>query len=113
VTIKKLQGEIDVWIKTVGVRYFSEMTNTCILAEEVGEFSKIVARHYGDQSFKNPTTVVESKEMLKEELADILWVVCCLANQMDIDLEDAMKINFDKKNTRDINRHKNNNKLKP
>lgn len=109
--LEELQSKVDKWIKTVGVRYFSELTNTCILAEEVGEFSKIVARVYGEQSFKHATSEIEAKSMLEDELADILWVVCCLANQMDINLAKAIDKNFIKKDSRDKERHINNQKL--
>jgi NTP pyrophosphatase (non-canonical NTP hydrolase) len=112
VELDELQVKVDNWIKTIGVRYFSELTNTCILSEEVGEFSKLVARVYGEQSFKIPTSDSEAKDMLKDELADILWVICCLANQMDINLTEAIVKNFDKKESRDKERHINNKKLK-
>ncbi len=106
--INELQNTVDQWIKTVGVRYFSELTNMTILTEEVGELARLMARKYGDQSFKKN----EGENEISDELADILWVVICLANQMDIDLEEAIQKNLDKKNTRDKDRHKNNPKLK-
>ncbi len=111
--INKYQEIVDEWIKTVGVRYFDVMTNTLILTEEVGEFAKIVARTYGEQSFKTPTPEEEAKSMMIDELADIFWVLTCLANQMDIKLEDALQKNFAKKNIRDKDRHKQNPKLYP
>ena len=106
--ISALQKTVDEWINTVGVRYFSELTNMAILTEEVGELARLMARTYGDQSFKKN----ELKKEIPDELADVLWVVVCLANQMDIDLEDAILKNLDKKNVRDKNRHIQNEKLK-
>ncbi len=111
-TLKQLQQKVDHWINTIGVKYFDEKTNTLILNEEVGEFSSLVARIYGQQSFKEDISIEEQKEQLNSELADILFVVVCLANQMDIDLEEAMKHTFDKKSIRDKDRHLNNPKLK-
>ena len=109
-TIKEVQKKVDEWINTIGVRYFNEMTNTLILQEEVGEFSRLVSRFYGEQSFKKPIEK-EPKEMLADELADIFFVLTCLANQMGIDLEEAIDKNLIKKSTRDLDRHKNNEKL--
>lgn len=109
--IKQAQNKVDTWIKTYGVRYFSELTNTVILTEEVGEFAKIIARLYGEQSFKNPEKENSAKEDLKEEMADILFVLICLANQMDIDLEEAFIKNIKKKTDRDKDRHHQNQKL--
>ncbi len=106
--ISELQVTVDEWIKTVGVRYFSELTNMTILTEEVGELARLMARTYGDQSFKKN----ELEKNIPDELADILWVVICLANQMDIDLEEAIRKNLEKKNVRDKDRHKQNKKLK-
>lgn len=106
--ILELQTTVDEWINTVGVRYFSELTNMTILTEEVGELARLMARKYGDQSFKKN----EDENNIPDELADILWVVTCLANQMDINLEEAIIKNLEKKNTRDKDRHKNNEKLK-
>lgn len=106
--ISELQTTVDEWINTVGVRYFSELTNMTILTEEVGELARLMARKYGDQSFKKN----EDEKNIPDELADILWVVICLANQMDIDLEEAVKNNLEKKNNRDKDRHQNNEKLK-
>ncbi len=107
-TIEEYQKTVDEWITTVGVRYFNELTNMAILTEEVGEVARIVSRKYGEQSFKKSD---EGKE-LADELADVLWVVTCLANQTGVDLTEAIKKNLEKKNIRDIDRHKNNDKLK-
>ncbi|MEI1279540.1 nucleotide pyrophosphohydrolase [Leptospira venezuelensis] len=102
------QKTVDDWIKTIGVKYFSELTNLAILMEEVGEFSRLVARKYGDQSFKKG----EDPDGLSKELGDILFVLTCLANQMGISMEDAFQATLEKNNTRDKDRHKNNPKLK-
>lgn len=110
-TIDEAQQEVDKWINTVGVRYFSEMTNLAILMEEVGELSRVFARTYGEQSFKKGEDS-DAKEKIKEEMADIFWVLLCLANQTGVKLEDALKASFEKKNMRDGERHKNNPKLK-
>lgn len=107
-TIAQAQLEVDNWIKTVGVRYFSELTNMAILTEEVGELARIMARKYGDQSFKQG----ESADQLGDEMADVLWVLICLSNQTGIDLTDALKKNIEKKTRRDADRHLNNEKLK-
>ena len=106
-TIKQAQTDIDQWIKTVGVRYFSELTNLGILMEEVGELSRLMVRKYGEQSFKESD---KGKE-LGDEMADVLWVLICLANQTGVDLTDALKNNFEKKNLRDQLRHQENEKL--
>ena len=107
-TIQQAQQEVDQWIKTTGVRYFSELTNMAILTEEVEELARLMARKYGDQSFKE-----SDKEMnLSDETADVLWVLLCLANQTGVDLTDALKKNFEKKTTRDAERHQQNKKLK-
>lgn len=106
-TIAETQQLVDNWIKSYGVRYFSELTNMAILTEEVGEVARIMARQYGDQSTKPG----ENNE-LADELADVLWVVMCIANQTGIDLTEALKKNIDKKTSRDKERHKNNPKLK-
>lgn len=106
--LKQAQIEVDQWIKTVGVRYFNELTNTAILMEEVGELARIMSRKYGEQSFK----VGESGDNLADEMADVLWVLICLANQTGVDLEDAFKKNMEKKQKRDSQRHINNKKLK-
>ena len=107
-TINDAQQEVDNWIKTVGVRYFSELTNMAILTEEVGELARIIARKYGDQSFKNN----EGQADLGDEMADVLWVLICLANQTGVNLTDAFHKNMEKKSKRDNDRHKNNEKLK-
>jgi NTP pyrophosphatase (non-canonical NTP hydrolase) len=110
--IKAYQEEVDHWIKTVGVRYFSELTNMAILTEEVGEVARLISRMYGEQSFKNPMSLEEQKETLADELADVIWVAVCLANQTGIDLEAALIKNLEKKSKRDSLRHVNNEKLK-
>src|SRR5688572_13732640 len=107
-TIEEAQKKVDDWIKTVGVRYFSELTNMAILTEEVGEVARLMSRLYGDQSFKDS----DKEKNLSDELADVLWVVICIANQTGIDLTDALHQNFEKKNIRDGERHKGNEKLK-
>ena len=106
ITIREAQEMVDNWIKTYGVRYFSELTNLAVLTEEVGELARIMARKYGDQSFKEG-----EKHDLGDEMADVLWVLMCLANQTGVDLTEALKKNIEKKTTRDKNRHINNNKL--
>src|SRR5690349_25121807 len=106
--IRKAQQQVDHWIKTVGVRYFSELTNMAILTEEVGELARIMARKYGDQSFKES----DKDKNMADEMADVLWVLICLANQTGVDLTDALEKNFEKKSIRDANRHQNNDKLK-
>ncbi|MEN9685290.1 MAG: hypothetical protein RLZZ28_1076 [Bacteroidota bacterium] len=106
-TIESAQQQVDNWIKTIGVRYFSELTNLGILMEEVGELSRIMVRKYGEQSFKDSD---KSKE-LSDEMADVLWVLLCLANQTGVDLTKALEKNFEKKTTRDAERHRNNKKL--
>lgn len=108
ITIKQAQEKIDQWIKTVGVRYFSELTNLGILMEEVGELSRLMVRKFGEQSFKESD---KGKE-LSDEMADVLWVLICLANQTGVDLTEALEKNFEKKNLRDGERHKRNEKLK-
>ena len=107
-TIQEAQQQVDEWIKTIGVRYFSELTNMAILTEEVGELARIMARKYGDQSFKKSDEEYE----LADEMADILWVLICLANQTGVDLNEAFQKNMAKKTARDKNRHQNNDKLK-
>ena len=106
-TIQKAQEQVDVWIKTVGVKYFSELTNLGILMEEVGELSRIMVRKYGDQSFKNK----EEELLLADEMADILFVLICLANQTGVDLTTALEKKIQKKTNRDASRHQNNEKL--
>ena len=105
-TIKEAQETVDIWIKTYGVRYFSELTNMAVLTEEVGELARVMARKYGDQSFKQG-----EKDNLDEEMADILWVLICIANQTGVDLTDALRKSIEKKTSRDKDRHKNNPKL--
>jgi NTP pyrophosphatase (non-canonical NTP hydrolase) len=108
VTISEAQKLVDDWIQTVGVRYFNELTNTAILMEEVGELARIMARKYGEQSFKKSDKEVD----MADEMADILWVLICLANQTGVDLTEALHKNFEKKNIRDKDRHQENEKLK-
>jgi NTP pyrophosphatase (non-canonical NTP hydrolase) len=107
-TIKEAQTKVDTWIKTVGVKYFSELTNLGILMEEVGELSRLMVRIYGEQSFKE----TDKNKEPADEMADILWVLICLANQTGVDLTDALEKNFTKKSLRDGERHKGNEKLK-
>lgn len=107
ITIQQLQGTVDEWVKTHGVRYFNELTNMAILTEEVGEVSRIIARKYGEQSFKKG----EENVSLADELADVLFVLVCLANQTGVDLTEAINNNLNKKTKRDGERHKNNDKL--
>ncbi len=107
-TIKEAQQLVDNWIHTTGIRYFSELTNTAILMEEVGEVARIMARQYGEQSFKKSDEAVD----LADEMADVLFVLICLANQTGIDLTDALGKNLKKKTIRDADRHKNNEKLR-
>lgn len=115
-TITEAQAKVDQWIKTIGVRYFSELTNLGILVEETGELARLLVRIYGDQSFKSTEAVAASdearKELLGDEMADILWVLLCLANQTGVDLTAALEKNFEKKSLRDAERHKENEKLK-
>lgn len=106
-TIDEAQKSVDRWIKEYGVRYFSELTNMAVLTEEVGELARVMARRYGDQSFK-----AGEKDNLGEEMADILWVLCCLANQTGVDLTEAFRQSVAKKTRRDATRHKDNPKLK-
>ena len=114
-TIQQAQQDVDHWIKTVGVRYFSELTNMAILTEEVGELARIMARRYGDQSYRKEEKPPPSEGVgggLADEMADVLWVLICLANQTGVDLTEAMKKNFEKKTSRDAERHQLNEKLK-
>lgn len=106
-TIQQAQHEVDQWIKTIGVRYFSELTNMAILTEEVGELARLMARTYGDQSFKKG----EEASNLSDEMADVLWVLICLANQTGVDLTNALQRNIEKKTKRDASRHQDNPKL--
>ncbi|MCU6768911.1 nucleotide pyrophosphohydrolase [Barnesiella propionica] len=107
-TIKEAQNLVDEWVNTIGVRYFSELTNMAILTEEVGEVARIISRKYGDQSFKKNEEDID----LSDEMADVLWVLLCLANQTGVNLTEAFQRNIDKKTKRDKNRHINNPKLK-
>ncbi|HEV8506223.1 MAG TPA: nucleotide pyrophosphohydrolase [Chitinophagaceae bacterium] len=107
-TLLEAQQNVDQWIKTTGVRYFSELTNMAILTEEVGEVARLMSRMYGDQSFKE----TDKERNLSDELADVLWVLICIANQTGIDLTQALQRNFEKKNARDGHRHQENEKLK-
>ena len=107
-TLQQAQTQVDQWIKTTGVRYFSELTNMAILTEEVGELARLMARTYGDQSFKES----DKGRDLGDEMADVLWVLICLANQTGVDLTAALQQNFEKKNIRDGERHRQNEKLK-
>ena len=105
-TLKEAQEAVDCWIKKYGVRYFSELTNMAVLTEEVGELARVMARKYGDQSFKEG-----EKDNIGEEMADVLWVLLCLANQTGVDLTEELKKSIEKKTKRDAERHKNNSKL--
>jgi len=107
-TLEEAQQEVDNWIKTVGVRYFNELTNMVLLTEEVGELARIIARKYGEQSFK----VSDKSYNLSDEMADVLFVLICLANQTGVDLTKALQLNLKKKTSRDLSRHSNNAKLK-
>ena len=107
-TLNEAQKLVDHWIKTVGVRYFNELTNMSLLMEEVGELARIMARTYGEQSFKES----DKGRALDDEMADVLWVLICLANQTGVNLTEALQRNLEKKNTRDANRHQENEKLR-
>jgi NTP pyrophosphatase (non-canonical NTP hydrolase) len=107
-TLEEAQKNVDQWIKTTGVRYFSELTNMAILTEEVGEVARLMSRIYGDQSFRE----TDLNKSLSDELADVLWVLICIANQTGIDLTEALQKNFEKKTRRDAERHQQNEKLK-
>ena len=109
ISIAEAQNMVDEWIRTTGVRYFSELTNMAILTEEVGEVARLMSRIYGDQSFKE----IDKDRKLSDELADVLWVILCIANQTGTDLTEALKRNFEKKNIRDASRHLENQKLYP
>ena len=108
ITLKEAQQQVEQWIKTVGVKYFSELTNLGILMEEVGELSRLMVRQYGEQSFKE----TDKGKEISDEMADVLWVLICLANQTGVNLTDALQKNFEKKNLRDAARHQQNEKLK-
>ena len=111
-TIQEAQLTVDQWIKTIGVRYYSELTNTALLMEEVGEVARLMARIYGEQSFKNPALAAKAPAQLADEMADVLFLILCLANQTGIDLTEALQKNLDKKTLRDAARHAGNEKLK-
>jgi NTP pyrophosphatase (non-canonical NTP hydrolase) len=108
ITLNQAQQQVDEWIKTIGIRYFNELTNLGILVEEVGELSRLMVRKFGEQSFKNN----EAEKDLGDEMADVLWVLICLANQTGVNLTDALQKNFEKKTSRDKTRHIENDKLK-
>ena len=111
-TIKEAQQNVDRWIETVGVRYYNELTNTAILMEETGEVARLMARMYGEQSFKNSEDEARAPLQLADEMADVLFVLICLANQTGIDLTEALRENLQKKTVRDANRHRNNPRLR-
>ncbi len=111
-TIQAAQQTVDDWIQTIGIRYYNELTNMAILTEEVGEVARLMARIYGEQSFKRPEDASNAKTKLADEMADVLFVLICLANQTGIDLTEALSKNLDKKSIRDKERHANNEKLK-
>lgn len=111
-TLQIAQSTVDNWIKTVGVRYFNELTNTALLMEEVGELARLMARLYGEQSFKSTESAASAKNDLADEMADVLFVLICLANQTGVDLTAALEKNLEKKTNRDAQRHAGNEKLK-
>ena len=111
-TFHQAQRTIDTWINTIGVRYYHELTNTAILMEEVGEVARLMARLYGEQSFKTPAEATEAPAQLADEMADVLFVLLCLANQTGVDMTDAFQKNLEKKTRRDATRHQENQKLK-
>lgn len=111
-TIKEAQKTVDKWINSVGIRYYNELTNTAILTEEVGEVARLMARLYGEQSFKTKEKELSAREDLGDEMADVLFVLICLANQTGVDLSEALEKNLTKKTKRDADRHANNQKLK-
>lgn len=112
-TIEEAQARVDAWIKEYGVRYFSELTNMAVLTEEVGELARVISRRYGEQSWKasDPRAADNGEQALEEEMADVMWVLLCLANQTGVDLGKALQKTFEKKTNRDKERHKNNPKL--
>jgi NTP pyrophosphatase (non-canonical NTP hydrolase) len=111
-TIEEAQRQVDEWINTIGIRYYNELTNMAILTEEVGEVARLMSRLYGEQSFKKPEQSIAAKSDLAEEMADVLFVLICLANQTGIDLTTALRKSLDKKTKRDKDRHANNEKLR-
>ncbi|MBI1224561.1 MAG: pyrophosphatase [Bacteroidetes bacterium] len=111
-TIAEAQKTVDDWINTIGIRYFNELTNMAILMEEVGEVARLMARIYGEQSFKNAELALVAKDELSDEMADVLFVLICLANQTGVNLTEAMRKNLEKKTLRDSSRHASNEKLK-
>lgn len=111
-TLEEVQKTVDEWINSVGIRYYNELTNTAILTEEVGEVARLMARMYGEQSFKTPEQAAAAPAALADEMADVLFVLVCLANQTGVDLTAALRQNLDKKTKRDATRHANNEKLK-
>jgi len=111
-TLAEAQSTVDHWINTVGIRYYDELTNTAILMEETGEVARLMARLYGEQSFKRPEDAARAPAQLADEMADVLFVLICLANQTGVDLEEALKKNLEKKTKRDTERHRDNPKLK-
>jgi NTP pyrophosphatase (non-canonical NTP hydrolase) len=112
-TIQEAQDTVDQWIKTIGIRYYNELTNTAILMEEVGEVARLMARLYGEQSFKTTEQAATAREDLADEMADVLFVLVCLANQTGVDLSSALQKNLEKKTRRDAARHAGNEKLRP
>ncbi|MCC7244174.1 MAG: nucleotide pyrophosphohydrolase [Saprospiraceae bacterium] len=112
-TLQEAQETVDQWINTIGIRYYHELTNTAILMEEVGEVARLMSRLYGEQSFKTPEQAAEAPAALADEMADVLFVLICLANQTGVDLTDALRKNLEKKTKRDALRHANNPKLNP
>jgi NTP pyrophosphatase (non-canonical NTP hydrolase) len=110
-SLQEAQAVVDEWIQTIGVRYYNELTNTAVLMEEVGELARLMARVYGEQSFKRPEDAAAAPEQLGDEMADVLFVLICLANQTGIDLTEALRKNLEKKTQRDAKRHANNDKL--
>ncbi len=111
-TIQKAQETVDHWIKTIGIRYYNELTNMAILTEEVGEVARLMSRIYGEQSFKKKEDAIGAKDKLADEMADVLFVLICLANQTDINLTESLQKSLDKKTKRDAQRHAENDKLK-
>lgn len=111
-TLQEAQKTVDEWVNTIGIRYYNELTNTAILMEEVGEVARLMARLYGEQSFKTPELAASAPDDLADEMADVLFVLMCLANQTGINLTDALQKNLEKKTKRDKERHANNEKLK-